>query len=63
MHLFETKNQYFDGLFDNPNLMWLGQNTNHFDPHPAVVEAMIDSIEPRSITRTRRRSASRSCAG
>lgn len=44
MHLFETKNKYFDGLFNNPSLMWLGQNTNHFDAHPAVVKAMTDSI-------------------
>jgi aspartate/methionine/tyrosine aminotransferase len=44
MHLFETKNRYFDELFNNPSLMWLGQNTNHFTTHPAVVKAMIDSI-------------------
>ena len=44
MHLFETKNRYFDELFNNPKLMWLGQNTNHFPTHPAVVEAMTDSI-------------------
>ena len=44
MHLFETKNRYFDDLFNDPNLMWLGQNTNHFATHPAVVKAMTDSI-------------------
>jgi aspartate aminotransferase len=44
MHLLERKNRYFDGLFDNPKLMWLGQNTNHFPTHPAVVEAMTASI-------------------
>src|SRR6185295_7765135 len=44
MHLFETKNRYFDQLFDNPKLMWLGQNTNHFHSHPSVTQAMIDSI-------------------
>lgn len=44
MHLFETKNRYFDQLFNNPDLMWLGQNTNHFETHPAVVKAMTDSI-------------------
>ena len=44
MHLLERKNRYFDGLFDNPRLMWLGQNTNHFPTHPAVVEAMTASI-------------------
>ena len=25
-------------------LMWLGQNTNHFESHPAVIEAMLASI-------------------
>lgn len=44
MHLFERKNRYFDTLFDNPRLMWLGQNTNHFPTHPAVVAAMHESI-------------------
>ena len=44
MHLFETKNRYFDTLFNNPALMWLGQNTNHFPTHPAVVQAMTDSL-------------------
>ena len=44
MNLFETKSKCFDGLFNNPSLMWPGQNTNHFDIHPAVVKAMTDSI-------------------
>jgi aspartate/methionine/tyrosine aminotransferase len=44
MHRLEVKNRYFDGLFANPNLMWLGQNTNHFPTHPAVVDAMTASI-------------------
>jgi aspartate/methionine/tyrosine aminotransferase len=44
MRQFEIRNQHFDRLFNTPGLMWLGQNTNHFDPHPAVVEAMHASI-------------------
>ena len=44
MHQFESKNRYFDELFSNPALMWLGQNTNHFDTHPQVLQAMTDSI-------------------
>lgn len=40
-----TRNRYFDGLASNPNLFWLGQNTNHLPAHPAVREAMIRSIE------------------
>lgn len=45
MRNFEIRNQHFDRLFNTPGLMWLGQNTNHFSPHPAVVQAMLDSIE------------------
>ena len=29
MHEFEKKNAYFDRLSSNPDLRWLGQNTNH----------------------------------
>lgn len=41
---FNVRNQYFDELVSKPGLMWLGQNTNHFSPHPAVIEAMQASI-------------------
>jgi aspartate/methionine/tyrosine aminotransferase len=44
MHLLERKNRYFDALFGNPDLMWLGQNTNHFPTHSAVLDAMTASI-------------------
>ncbi len=44
----ETRNQYFDKLFMNPDLMWLGQNTNHFPLHPAVRKALHDAIDDES---------------
>lgn len=44
MRRFEARNQHFDRLVNTPNLMWLGQNTNHFTPHPDVIEAMLESI-------------------
>jgi aspartate/methionine/tyrosine aminotransferase len=44
MRQLEIRNRYFDSLFSNPELMWLGQNTNHFPTHPAVVDAMTASI-------------------
>lgn len=44
MKQFEVRNRHFDRLFNTPGLMWLGQNTNHFHPHPAVVKAMLDCI-------------------
>ena len=44
MRQFEVRNQHFDRLFNTPDLMWLGQNTNHFPTHPAVTQAMVDCI-------------------
>ncbi len=45
MKPFEIRNRHFDRLFNTPGLMWLGQNTNHFPVHPAVRQAMLDSID------------------
>lgn len=44
MRRFEARNQHFDKLVNTPGLKWLGQNTNHFAPHPDVIEAMFKSI-------------------
>lgn len=44
----ETRNRYFDKLFTNPELKWLGQNTNHFPMHPAVRQALHDAIDDES---------------
>lgn len=38
------RNTYFDDLFSTPDLVWMGQNTNHVPAHPAVTEAMNKSI-------------------
>jgi aspartate/methionine/tyrosine aminotransferase len=40
MHAFEVRNAHFDRLVNTPGLKWLGQNTNHAKPHPAVVDAV-----------------------
>jgi histidinol-phosphate aminotransferase len=39
------RNRYFDELSATPGLYWLGQNTNHIESHPAVLEAMVRSIK------------------
>lgn len=39
------RNRYFDELASTPGLFWLGQNTNHIESHPKVLEAMVRSIE------------------
>src|SRR5690606_33791850 len=45
MKPFELRNRFFDDLCARVDLMWLGQNTNHFDPHPAVRQALIDAFD------------------
>ena len=40
-----TRNRYFDTLFSTPDLAWMGQNTNHVPAHPAVIEAMVRSVQ------------------
>lgn len=40
-----TRNRYFDALSATPDLIWLGQNTNHIEAHPTVRAAMIRAIE------------------
>ncbi|BEP71448.1 pyridoxal phosphate-dependent aminotransferase [Variovorax sp. V35] len=48
MRPFEQRNRYFDQLCNTPGLMWLGQNTNHFDPHPSVLHAIADALKDGS---------------
>ncbi len=43
--LLEQRNRHFDALVSRQGLMWLGQNTNHLAPHPAVRAAMIECID------------------
>jgi aspartate/methionine/tyrosine aminotransferase len=40
MKSFEVRNAHFDRLVNTAGLRWMGQNTNHATPHPAVLEAM-----------------------
>ena len=42
---FETRNRYFDRLFNTPGLHWMGQNTNHLPLPGAVTQAMIDKYK------------------
>lgn len=44
----QTRNLYFDKLFCNPELKWLGQNTNHFPMHPEVRQALHTAIDDES---------------
>ena len=42
---YQERNEHFEALFANPDLIWMGQNTNHLPTHPAVKQAMINAIE------------------
>ena len=43
--VLERRNRHFDQLVSRNDLKWLGQNTNHFRPHPAVRSAMLECID------------------
>lgn len=47
MRKYEQRNAHFDRLIANPDLKWLGQNTNHLEPHPDVLAALEKSIAAR----------------
>ena len=42
---FEEKNKFFQKLFNNKKLAWMGQNTNHFPNFDAIKDAMKKSID------------------
>ncbi len=44
MEPYQRRNQHFEELFANPDLLWMGQNTNHLPTHPEVKRAMITAI-------------------
>jgi aspartate/methionine/tyrosine aminotransferase len=41
----EIRNRHFDALTREEGLLWLGQNTNHLPPHPAVLQAMHAAVD------------------
>jgi len=44
----EARNRHFEALTQQPDLLWLGQNTNHLPPHPAVIAAMHAAVDDHS---------------
>jgi aspartate/methionine/tyrosine aminotransferase len=42
---FEEKTQFFQKLFNNNKLAWMGQNTNHFTNYTKIKDAMKKSID------------------
>jgi aspartate/methionine/tyrosine aminotransferase len=41
----EARNRHFEALTQQPDLLWLGQNTNHLPAHPAVLAAMHAAVD------------------
>lgn len=44
----DTRNRHFDKLFSRPDLIWMGQNTNHIPMHAKVREALHRAVEDES---------------
>ncbi len=44
---FKTANEFFNYLFNDPDLIWMGQNTNHLHHETGVMEAMEASINEK----------------
>ncbi len=42
---YQQRNDHFEALLANPDLIWMGQNTNHLPTHSAVRAALVDAIE------------------
>ena len=42
---YEVRNRFFDELCNDKTLMWMGQNTNHFEPHSEVLKAINRSMD------------------
>jgi aspartate aminotransferase len=41
---FKTANEFFNYVYNDPDMIWMGQNTNHLHERDEIMEAMIASI-------------------
>jgi aspartate/methionine/tyrosine aminotransferase len=42
---FNSENQFFQRIYDDDSIVWMGQNTNHFPTPEAIKRAMVDAID------------------
>jgi aspartate aminotransferase len=42
---FNRENQYFQNIYDDDSVAWMGQNTNHFPTPKAIKRAMVNAID------------------
>ena len=44
---FNTANDFFEDLFLNKDLIWMGQNTNHLHNEDFIHDAMVNSVKSK----------------
>jgi len=42
---FNSENQFFQSIYDDDSMVWMGQNTNHFPTPEAIKRAMVLAID------------------
>ena len=42
---FNTENRFFQEIYDDNSIVWMGQNTNHFPTPQAIKQAMVNAID------------------
>ena len=42
---YQRRNRHFEELVSRPDLVWMGQNTNHLSTHPDVRKALVAAVE------------------
>jgi aspartate aminotransferase len=42
---FNSENQFFQSVYDDDSIVWMGQNTNHFPTPEVIKRAMVTAIE------------------
>ena len=44
---FKTSNEFFEHVFNDKEMIWMGQNTNHLHEEDAILEAMINCVQSK----------------
>lgn len=44
---FKTANEFFDYVFRDKEMIWMGQNTNHLHQDTEIMDAMVDCVNSR----------------
>ena len=42
---FNSENRFFQNIYDDDSVVWMGQNTNHFPTPQAIKRAMVNAID------------------